>query len=61
MSEWRAEVMKRLKERDRTIAQMARAICYEPTYIYNVLQQTNPPKRVKHAIDVYVGLEELNR
>ena len=61
MSKWRAEVLKRLKERDRSIAQMARAIYYEPKYIYEVLRMDDPPERVVHAINVYVGLEEMNR
>lgn len=61
MSKWKAEVLEQLKKRDRSIAQMARAIRYEPKYIYEVLRMEDPPERVRHAINVYVGLEELNR
>lgn len=55
---WGKEVRKRLIDMDKTIAEMADALLYEPTYLSKVIREDDPSPRIKRAIDEYVGLDE---
>jgi hypothetical protein len=59
MSAWGEEIREKLKEIDRTVPQMARALHYSEDYIRNVLSSKDEPSdRVKSLIEEWVGIKE---